>query len=67
MDEAAAPVGKATLEVWDKMELAIKDDTPETAPIITIRSIETSISQSFRETRKAGRKGGLTVRAQTGL
>ena len=56
MDDAAAPVGKATLEVWDKMELAIKDDTPETAPIITIRSIETSINQSVRDEEKPGSK-----------
>lgn len=32
MEDAAAPVGKATLEVWVKIELGMIEETPETAP-----------------------------------
>jgi ribosomal protein L6P/L9E len=31
-EDAAAPVGKATLEVWVKIELGMMEETPETAP-----------------------------------
>lgn len=33
MEDAAAPVGKATLEVWVKIELGMIEETPETAPL----------------------------------
>jgi hypothetical protein len=37
MEDAAAPVGKATLEVWVKIELGMIEETPETAPIDHIK------------------------------